>query len=680
MPTVSTFDLTGPSAGSPASGEYFFGLTSGTSPVLVSGSNSSLTTVRFDVSADTDGNDLTYALAGQLLGSAASVGLETTGVLTLLDTQPTVLGPETWRADFAVKQTYGLMADGTDADVLPDGFYYKDELGQTSEVKLNWLGTRVFDGAIATFYATVNKATASATGTEFFGRVLDLNGDGIADQLVSSLGGRSTVSNITGVSDLSWRMEYAQTMSGRLQTNSAGQVSGFYFSFSDLQQSHAWRLSTLGSDTGSPNTGELYLKLDTASTGSSALVSASSPLFPSIRFDALADSDNNAMTLGLKGSLLNSAGQSQTAKGTLTFADTASATAGPEAWSARFLVKEAVSLIADGSDANSLEDGFYYTDALGHTIAVPLTWNSAADSQGVLASFSATMNQLTPADAGLALTGQLRDADRNGIPDQMVFNAGSQTLSASLQKATDTWQVYYNVDMAGRTAVDSRGNVTGLYFNPSNLSYPVSYPDVPTGFELKIKPVFWKGWGSSSAKTLGGVSIVEGGVTASSLSDGLLTLSGVEDNDGVAGDGVFQLSPTASSPSNAKSAISLTDVLAALKIYLGKSIPDAYASPLNVVAADFDQSGAVTLTDVLQLLKYYLGKTTTSVPEWVFVQSADLSGNTATASLQSATSGTLVSKAFTLTKSISHDFSVDGTELQILGVLRGDVDGSWTAA
>jgi hypothetical protein len=68
------------------------------------------------------------------------------------------------------------------------------------------------------------------------------------------------------------------------------------------------------------------------------------------------------------------------------------------------------------------------------------------------------------------------------------------------------------------------------------------------------------------------------------------------------------------------------------------------------------------------------------MPEWVFVQSADLSGNTATASLQSATSGTLVSKAFTLTKSISHDFSVDGTELQILGVLRGDVDGSWTAA
>jgi hypothetical protein len=148
----------------------------------------------------------------------------------------------------------------------------------------------------------------------------------------------------------------------------------------------------------------------------------------------------------------------------------------------------------------------------------------------------------------------------------------------------------------------------------------------------------------------------------------------------VMGDGIFQISPNASAPANAKSAITLTDVLAALKIYLGKSVPDSYASPFNFVAADFDQSGAVTLTDVLQLLKYYLGKSTANSPEWVFVNAADLEGSGLASTLQSSITGANVSKALTSTKVVAHDFSVDGAELQLIGVLRGDVDGSWTSA
>ncbi len=169
-------------------------------------------------------------------------------------------------------------------------------------------------------------------------------------------------------------------------------------------------------------------------------------------------------------------------------------------------------------------------------------------------------------------------------------------------------------------------------------------------------------------------------MTASTLLNGALSLTSVEDTDGVTGDGIFQISPTASAPANAKSAITLTDVLAALKIYLGKSVPDSYASPFNFVAADFDQSGAVTLTDVLQLLKYYLGKSTANSPEWVFVNAVDLQGSGVTSTLQSATTGANVSKALTTTKVVAHDFSADAAELQLIGVLRGDVDGSWASA
>ena len=681
MATPTLFDLTGTQAGSPASGEYYFSLGAGQSPVLATASNASLSMIQFNVSSDSDANPLTFAVAGKLLGNAAGVNLGTTGVLTLLDTNASTPGPEGWQAVFALRQTYDLIADGSDADTLPDGFNYLDELGQTVPVSFNWLGTRVFDGAIATFYAVVNRANSQSAGTDFFGRVFDLNGDGIADQLVSSLGGRTWVSNIVGLSSLSWRMESSQGASGRVQTNSAGLVTGFYFSFADYGRSEAWQLSTLGTESGAPQAGEFYLKLGTAALGSGALATATSSFFPSVSFDVLADNDDNAGTYFLKGTVLNSSGQLQTAKGSLTLTDTLWATPGPEAWSAHFLVKELISVIPDSaSDADKLEDGFSYTDSLGHVVWVPFVWNASADSNGVLANFSAKINQLTSADEGLALTGKLTDADRNGTPDQLDLTAGSQTLKGTLQKSADVWKVYYNLDLTGTTAVDSNGNLTGLYVNPSKLSYGNSYPALPAGFDLKIRPLFWKGWSESAAQSINGISITKGGVTASALSNGVMTLTGVEDTDGVQGDGIFQIAPTASAPANAKSAITLTDVLAALKIYLGKSVPDSYASPFNYVAADFDQSGSVTLSDVLQLLKYYLGKSTANSPEWVFVSAADLSGAGLTATLQSATAGSYVSKSLTATKPITHDFSVDGSELQLVGVLRGDVDGSWVSA
>jgi len=80
------------------------------------------------------------------------------------------------------------------------------------------------------------------------------------------------------------------------------------------------------------------------------------------------------------------------------------------------------------------------------------------------------------------------------------------------------------------------------------------------------------------------------------------------------------------------------------------------------------------------LLKYYLGKSTANSPEWVFVNAADLQGSGVASTLQSATTGASVSKALTTTKVVAHDFSVDAAELQLIGVLRGDVDGSWTSA
>jgi hypothetical protein len=200
----------------------------------------------------------------------------------------------------------------------------------------------------------------------------------------------------------------------------------------------------------------------------------------------------------------------------------------------------------------------------------------------------------------------------------------------------------------------------------------VSITVKPTSYDISVKANSWRG------SPLAGVKFSE---TGNSLTDssGDLYVANVEDSYG-AQDGQMVLTPNLNPPSSASNAsVTLTDVLAALKIYLGKSLPDAYASPYSYIAADFDGNGSVNLTDVLSLLKFYLGKTTTATPSWVFVDAADVIGAGKTALILRAGSDSLpIDVTHTQPHAIDQDFSKDST-IELVGVLRGDVDGSWTA-
>ena len=88
------------------------------------------------------------------------------------------------------------------------------------------------------------------------------------------------------------------------------------------------------------------------------------------------------------------------------------------------------------------------------------------------------------------------------------------------------------------------------------------------------------------------------------------------------------------------------------------------------------QESLLSIGDVLSLLKYYLGKTTTSSPSWVFVDAADFS--TDGKSLKGANSQA-ISKTDATPHGIDQTFDTGHESIQILGVLRGDVDGSWSA-
>jgi hypothetical protein len=125
-----------------------------------------------------------------------------------------------------------------------------------------------------------------------------------------------------------------------------------------------------------------------------------------------------------------------------------------------------------------------------------------------------------------------------------------------------------------------------------------------------------------------------------------------------------------------QTSITLTDVLGALKVYLGKPLPEAYNSDLKYIAADFDGNGTVNLSDVLGLLKFYLNKPVNAAPAWVFVDIAQTTTANGQTLHWSSKAAQTLSNAAAAPAPILADLNSD-TPVQLVGVLRGDVDGSW---
>ena len=122
--------------------------------------------------------------------------------------------------------------------------------------------------------------------------------------------------------------------------------------------------------------------------------------------------------------------------------------------------------------------------------------------------------------------------------------------------------------------------------------------------------------------------------------------------------------------------INSADALAALKIAVGLN-PNPTTngaqlpvSPFQIMAADVNGDGRVNSADALAILKVAVHLSTAVTPQWLFVEDTRDFFNEATG-------------AFTLTKSAAswdHAISatvVGDTAVSLVGVLMGDVNGSW---
>jgi hypothetical protein len=126
--------------------------------------------------------------------------------------------------------------------------------------------------------------------------------------------------------------------------------------------------------------------------------------------------------------------------------------------------------------------------------------------------------------------------------------------------------------------------------------------------------------------------------------------------------------PTATKKADA---VNLTDAIAILKMIVGLNVNsnNTPLSPYQAIAADFDQSGDVGLTDAIGVLKMVVGLSAPS-PTWKYYDDTKL--NSAYTAGQS-----LNPKGWTGSALFSDPSSVD-SGVKLIGVLTGDVDGSWT--
>lgn len=197
----------------------------------------------------------------------------------------------------------------------------------------------------------------------------------------------------------------------------------------------------------------------------------------------------------------------------------------------------------------------------------------------------------------------------------------------------------------------------GAVATPISATFTVDLTDAAhTGQAVNVLAYSWK-----SHTLLDGVSVGFSDVTADTAGGGAASFSAVTATS-------LDLTATLAADSNASGAVNLQDAIAILKMIVGLNVNSGgnALSPYQAIAADYDANGAVTLTDAIGVLKHVVGLTAPD-PAWVFLNEAD-------SSVPAMAAGLADKAPPALSANVVSDNSVG-----LVGVLRGDVDGSWAA-
>ena len=268
---------------------------------------------------------------------------------------------------------------------------------------------------------------------------------------------------------------------------------------------------------------------------------------------------------------------------------------------------------------------------------------------------------ITPNMQGATANGKIVALANTDPANPIVVGGKTLDVTLGLNQALDSFKIGFNKQTASVVTADGVDRAVGT---------AADVTAVPNqSYMLKASTLHWKNLAAGTAKALTDVSFVKGSQTLKSSSAGQAVFEASTDSQAsmVVGKSVAESEKAAAS-----AAVNLTDAIGILKMIVGLNVnATGPLSPYQVVAADYNRDGGVGLTDAIDVLKAVVGLNAPA-PSWVVLEQSKV-----------ASSMTMDSYNADKTKSegwMSSTLSVDldkTPEIQLVGVLAGDVDGSW---
>ena len=242
-------------------------------------------------------------------------------------------------------------------------------------------------------------------------------------------------------------------------------------------------------------------------------------------------------------------------------------------------------------------------------------------------------------------------SNNESVKLEFSLSAGSAATWQDASGLPSGWKLLGNSDKPGHFMLSGM-SITPLSVGPVKLgTLTLTAPANPQHFDLSL-----------SAGQLGNDTVSPFSITSDRMITGMDALYQHPDM----ADGTYALTSAKVSGSAESNAVNVLDALAALKIAVGlnPNTDGSAVSPYQYLAADVNKDGQIKAADALNILKMAVKLSTAPAREWLFVPES------------------IGSETMSRTNVIWPDNPVPITldtdqELNLIGIVTGDVNGSW---
>jgi hypothetical protein len=265
---------------------------------------------------------------------------------------------------------------------------------------------------------------------------------------------------------------------------------------------------------------------------------------------------------------------------------------------------------------------------------------------------------------GATANGKIVGVARADPLNPLMVNGKTLDVTLVLNQAVDSFSIGLNSQTAEVVTADEIKHQ--VYTSADVTAVPAA------AYSLKTSTVYWKSLAGGTTKALPNVNFTKAAQTVKSDGNGEVTFESIQE----AQVNISVGKPVADSEkASVAAAVNLTDAIGILKMIVGLNVngPGVPTSPYQVVAADYNRDGSVGLSDAIDVLKSVVGLNAPA-PSWVLLDQSKVASTLTMNSYNADASKLNGGNWMSSTLNVDLDKT---TEVKLVGVLSGDVDGSW---